>query len=57
MGDCVADFDFCGVFDAGDDVAHVARAEFVFLYHAHFEHADFVGFVFFAGVVEFYFVA
>ena len=43
--------------DARNDVAHVARAQFVARHHVHLQYAHFVGIVFLARVEELHLVA
>src|SRR5690606_14210221 len=57
MGNGIAHFNFAGLFDARNDVAHVASTNNLFGHLAELQHADFVGDVFLAGSDEFYFVA
>ena len=57
VGDGVAHLDLARSLDARDDVAHVARTQFVARHHVHLQHAHLVGLVFLARIEELHLVA
>ena len=57
MGNGVAYLHLLRVLDAADDVAHVARRQFLTGYHVHLQHAHLVGIILHAGVEELHLVA
>ena len=57
VGDGVAHLDLLRVLDAADDIAHVARTQFLTGYHVHLQHAHLVGIILHARVEELHLVA
>ena len=57
MGDGIAHLHLLRILDTRDDIAHIARAQFLAGNHVHLQHANLVGIVFHTGIEEFHEVA
>ena len=57
MGDGVAHLHLAGILDATDDVAHIARTEFLAGYHVHLEHTNLIGIVLHTRIEELHEIA
>ena len=57
MGDGIAHLHLFGIFDATNDVTHLARSQLFTGYHIHLQYTNLVGYIFHSGVEEFYLVA
>ena len=57
MGNGISHLHFLGILDAGYDIAHLARTEFLAGYHVHLEYTHLVSVVLHSGIEEFHLVA